>query len=116
MTRKRNETIGFCTCVICGHEQAEVCVERQSDLKYYNCPNCKCVRMKGQQFQEQINATFRPLAMASSTEAKLPPEPVMPEPVPQPAPGIEVTPEPDPIPEPEPEPTPAKRGGWFGDV
>lgn len=114
MTLKRNEPIGICTCVICGQE-AQVSRERQSGLLYYNCPDCKCVRMKGATFQNQIMETFQPLHAAPDPGPEL-------EPVPAIEPETAPEPEPEPVPEsvpesvPEPEPAAEKRSGWFGDV
>jgi len=58
MTAKRNPVIGWCDCVICGAEDALVSQERATELLYYNCPTCKCVRMKGGEFQAAISRSL----------------------------------------------------------
>jgi len=58
MTAKRNPVIGWCTCAICGTEDALVSQERATELLYYNCSVCKCVRMKGGEFQRKISASL----------------------------------------------------------
>ena len=58
MTAKRNPVIGWCTCAICGTEDALVSQERATELLYYNCSVCKCVRMKGGEFQAAISRSL----------------------------------------------------------
>ena len=127
MTAKRNPVIGWCTCVICGLEDALVSQERQTELLYYNCEACKCVRTKGPAFQAAIQSTFVSKNIVNGP-VLMEPEPVT-EAVTE---IIQAIPEPTPAPEPDPEPDPEtvypnapgrigenekpQKPGWFGDL
>ena len=124
MTAKRNPVIGWSDCVICGAEDALVSQERATELLYYNCSNCKCVRMKGGEFQAAISRSLylkgeekqpeepeTPLSSENESSECAPGEPVTPLSA-EYNETIETIETPGNI-EPEPE---SKKSGWFEEI